>query len=924
MSYKRNLGSSVSALTMALSAIAVSVSPAYAQTVDGNPGESEELSDENTIVVIGSYLSRKDEEAPVPVLVLDRTDLDNSGQNTITDIARSLTINTGAQFNTDERTQGGTTGTANFNLRGLGVGSTLVLVNGRRRPLSLATTNDGASFVDINALIPLAMVERVEVLKDGAASLYGSDAVAGVVNFVTRRDFEGLEVSGDLRFVGKVRRSRDIGGSLVYGLQGDRGGIVLAVSYLDRSLLTADEQGFTGGAFSVLGNPGAFQPAFKPFVGPGVPLANIPTVVLGSPVADPACGANGGIVTPGAPGSTFCGFLTDSFLTLLADERRIQAGLSAHYEISDRVEINFDASFSDNKSIRLTVPSFPLTSFPFVPLSNPGFVFGSAPGQVVGTLNAVSLPPTFTRGAVFFGRALPFTAEPVRNTFNSQVFWASAGLNFEMSDNWNLDVALTYAHQAFNTVTPDLLADRFVAALEGRGGPNNNQFFNPFGSSIGAVPGSPFFNDPAVIADFSSAQISNATNDFFTIDMVATGTLFTIGGRDVGVAAGFQFRYDQRSLDFNQEANDNRLLFLFGRSDVDSKTDVWAGFVEASWPLADTLELQTAIRFENHQGNIGSSINPKIAALWSPVDYIDVRASFATGFRAPQSTQNNPLSSITSIQAVSDPLNPGGQALFVPVLRVGNPDLKPERSQSYNFGVTIRPFDGLTLRADHWRFTIDDLIVGDAAQVLATGNNPLNVIRIPGVGSIERLEGTFFNAATLKTNGIDFEALLRQDLGSAGALRVDLTATYVLDYKLREFVGGPLVERVDQRNFGTIATSNPDLRGNLSINWTMGAHSLTGIVHYIDSYLNDEPLTRAIPAPGEQIDSWTTFDLQYVVDLQKLTGLGFGSGTSLSIGAVNITDEAPPFAVTENGIPYDTRVHDPRGRVIYVGLKQAF
>lgn len=928
---KKTLGNSFSSSLFALSVFGMSVFPAHAQTVPSKPTTSETkekieldtVMELETIVVTGSYIKRKQAELPTPLLIINRIDLENSGQNTLTDIARTLTVNTGAQFNTDERTQGGTTGTASINLRGIGVGSTMILVNGRRRPNSLATTNDGVSFVDINTLMPMIMVERVEVLKDGAASLYGSDAVAGVVNFIMRRNFEGQEISGDFRFVGNTSTSRDIGADFISGWQGERGGIVFSASYFARSLLTADELDFASGNFSVLSNPGAFQPAFKPFTGPGVPLENRPSIVLGAPVVDPNCENFGGTLTEVGT-SSFCGFSFGRFLTLGAEEKRIQAGLSAHYEVSDRTEITFDASFSDNNTFRVTAPSFPLTTFPFVPQSNPGFVFGSAPAQVIGTLNAVPLPPSFTKGALFFGRALPTSGDPAKNTFNYQTIWANAGLNYEMNDNWNLDVALTYAHQKLYVNIPDILKDRFLAALEGVGGPNNNQFYNPFASGINADPESPFYNDPAVIADFTGAQTLDSTNDFFTIDLVTTGTPFTISDRSVGVAVGFQYRYDKRTANFNQDTNDNQLFFLFGRPDTQSTQDVWAGFIEASWPLAETFELQTAIRYEDHGGSVGSSIDPKIAALWSPNNKVDIRASFSTGFRAPQAIQNDALSSITSLEPVSDPLNPGGAAAFVPVIRTGNPDLKAEQSKSYNLGISVRPFDGLTLRADHWRFSIDDLIVGEVAQALATANNPENVTRVPGVGSISRLNGTFFNVATLKTNGFDFEALFQKDIGNAGKLRVDLKTTYVLDYKLREFAGGPLVERVDQRNFGTIATSNPNLRGNLTINWTSGAHSLTGTVQYIDSYLNDEPLTRSTPAPAEMIDSWTTFNLQYAVDLKEFTGIDFSNETKLTIGAINITNETPPGAVTENGQSYDPRVHDPRGRIVYMSLKQRF
>lgn len=873
------------------------------------------------IVVVGSYLDRGSRDTPAPVMVVDREDLDRAGVTTPMDIIRNLPMNTGSQFNTDERTQGATTGTANINLRGLGVGSTLVLQDGRRRPLSLAVTNDGVNFVDINAMMPFLMVERIEVLKDGAASLYGSDAVAGVVNFVTRDRFEGLEVMGSFRSAAQGG-TRDAEAAAIYGLQSDRFRLVVSASYLDRSLLTEDELALSGDTITPLSNPGAFQPAFKVFTGPGVPLENRPTVVVGGPAADPACAANGGVVNP----SNLCQFDTSRFATLVAQERRFNAGALARWELSDTTRIGLNVNYASNDVVRVTTPSYPLSALPFVPATNPGFVSGSAPGAVLGTLAAVATPPTATRGALFYGRALPMTDDPARNDFRYRTFWASADVSGNIAGDWKYEVAATFAHQTLTVNAPDVLRDRFLAALAGQGGPNNNQFYNPFGSAIGAAPGSPFFNDPAVIADFVSALNARSKSDTWVLDAVVNGSLFTIGSRAVKLALGAQFRSDNRSTDANQEANDNRLFFFRGRPDTSFSRDVAAAFAEVSMPLAETLEVQGALRWEDHGGNIGSSVNPKLATMWNPANWVSLRASFATAFRAPQPAQDDPGSALTALERVVDPslpvTSPFARATFYPVVRTGNPNLRPETSESYNFGLTLRPTRGLMLSLDHWRFSIDDLIVGEAAQNIVNANDPARVVRVSGTGTINFIQGSFVNAAQLRTNGFDFVASYNFDLGTAGRMRADLNATYIMDYQLREGVGQPLVERAGRRNFATVAAPTPEWRANLSLNWTKGPHSLTGIARFVDSYLNDELLVRSPPLPAEQIKSWTTFDLQYALALDGLAGAG--SKTSLTVGAINLFDALPPFAATDNGLPYDTRVADPRGRQIYVMLRQAF
>ncbi len=886
-----------------------------------NTQGSEQAGEVSEIVVVGSYIDRRSADTPAPVLVVDRAELARSGANTTADVIRNLPVNTGSQFNTDERTQGGTTGTANINLRGLGIGSTLVLQDGRRRPLSLAATNDGVNFVDINSMMPFIMIERVEVLKDGAASLYGSDAVAGVVNFVTRAKFKGIEATGGYRSAASGG-TRDLEAAGIFGVQNDRFGIVASLSYLDRTLLTEDEISLVGDTTTPLSNPGAFQPAFKVFTGPRVSLENRPTVVVGGPAVDPGCVRNGGTVTA----SNLCNFDTSRFATLVAAEKRFNAGVLAHWDVDDTTTLTFNANYARNDIVRVTTPSYPLSALPFVPSTNPGFVAGSAPPALLGTLAAVAAPPTATKGALFYGRALPMTGDPALNDFRYRTFWASTDVNGGLFGDWKYELAATYARETLYINAPDVLRDRFLAALAGQGGPNNNQFYNPFASSIGAAPSSPFFNDPAVVADFSSAITARSASDSWVFDAVANGTLFSIGGRDVKMAIGGHFRNDSRFTDANPEANANRLFFFRGRPDTASSRDVSAAFAEVSLPLAETVEVQTALRWEDHGGSIGSSVNPKIAAMWTPSSALTFRASYATAFRAPQPTQNDPNSSLTALERTVDPAvplsSPFARATFYPVVRVGNPSLRPETSESYNVGATVRPVDGMFIKIDHWRFKIDDLIVGQSAQNIVNANNPAQVVRVSGTGTINFVQGTYVNAAQLRTNGIDIQASYRFDTGATGRLTADLNATYILDYKLREAAGQPLVERAGRRNFGTVATATPEWRTNFSLNWTNGRHSLTGIVRYIDAYLNDEPLTRSPVAPGQKIKSWTTLDAQYVLSLDGL--LGGASNTALSVGVVNLLNTDPPFAATENGLPYDTRVADPRGRQVYISLKQAF
>ena len=194
---KKNFQRGVSLLALASVSLAM---PAFAQETVPTTNQEDERTLER-VVVTGSFIRRPDQSSLAsPISTIGAPEIGAIGAQSIADITQTLTINTGAQNNPDAFTQGGTTGTANINLRGLGLQSTLVLTNGKRNVLNASQTNDGISFVDTNSLVPLIAIERLEILKDGASALYGSDAVAGVANFITVTDYDGIKLSGAYQF----------------------------------------------------------------------------------------------------------------------------------------------------------------------------------------------------------------------------------------------------------------------------------------------------------------------------------------------------------------------------------------------------------------------------------------------------------------------------------------------------------------------------------------------------------------------------------------------------------------------------------------------------------------------------------------------------------------------------------------------------
>ncbi|MBL4602870.1 MAG: TonB-dependent receptor plug domain-containing protein, partial [Emcibacteraceae bacterium] len=235
-----------------LSVLSVISIPVYAQEV----ADQDNM---DVVVVTGSFIGGKTQgNSPSPLNVVSRVDLSAQGLNSLGDIARNMTFNAGSELNTDAFTQNFSTGTGNVNLRNLGLSSTLILLNGKRQTLSAAYADDGSTFVDTNSLMPLIMVERVETLKDGGSAIYGTDAVSGVVNFITRKNFNGFEIDAGAQTT-TADSQRDFDISAIWGTDvGESGHFVIAGSFMDRSRLSSlDRSELTSGtSISGSGQPG--------------------------------------------------------------------------------------------------------------------------------------------------------------------------------------------------------------------------------------------------------------------------------------------------------------------------------------------------------------------------------------------------------------------------------------------------------------------------------------------------------------------------------------------------------------------------------------------------------------------------------------------------------------------------------------------
>lgn len=874
---------------------------------------------EDTIVVIGSQIKRKAQsDRASPVTTLGDEDIAVTGAKSIADLTQTLTINTGAENNPDAFTQSATTGTTNINLRGLGVQSTLVLLNGRRQVLSAATTNAGFNFVDTASLIPLIAVDNIEILKDGASATYGSDAVAGVVNFSTFDNYDGIKLSANYQTVDGFSSDEVLLQGLV-GKNFSRGNILGAISYTDRSPLTTAERRLSRPQddTSALGNPGTFFLTGGPLgVGPfdsdGNGTIDPGETGSGLPLIDPGCEANGGIrqgvgaLPDFIPGAALglpldvgaCGFDFGDFFNLIADEERLIGYLQADFEITDNISWRGEFSYADNEAIRGNSPTFPFLQTAIVPGNNPGFspIFGA-----LGSPNA----------AVFFGRAIGNGGDVSPNETTSETYRFSTQVDggFDNGIDWRL--SFTQAENNHGVATEDTLVNEFRCALAGAcaalGGPTG--FFNPFSSSFDTVP-----NSPEILDFIIGTAVRDLDSELQVIDAVVSTP---IGDSGAAVALGVQYRNEDYSGEFDANSQADNFGFLIGEQNFEGGQDVYSVFGEAVVPLSEQFEIQAALRYENYGGDVGETLDPKIAFLFRPVDYLSIRGSFSTSFRAPSVSQQ--FSQQTALFQADDQ----GSTAFVAArtfgpssaggIASGATELSPEQSEAFNFGTSFEPFENFEVDLDYYNFSFSDVITAENAQAVldADPNDPDRVVRT-STGTLIQINTNFVNAASVDTSGLDFGARYTIDSGF-GTFVPFVDGTVVFEYDLEDPQAGS-ISGVGNRNFTNFGTSVPEFRLNTGFGWQKGPHSLNGFVRHISGYDDDQN-------PGEEIDSHTTFDAQYKLNVGDFFNQ-LGEGTTLTLGVINATDEDPPQVFTNGG--FDSKVHDPRGRLFYFGADIEF
>lgn len=811
-------GGSVVAVVAALGVVA----PAAAQT-----DQASTTSEVQEVVVTGSFIRGTPEDAALPVEVIGAEELQKRGSPNTIELIKSLPVSGPVLGDTNQFSTAaqGQVGAGTINLRSLGSLRTLVLVNGRR---VVASAGAGSGGVDTN-LLPVSAIGRVEVLKDGAAATYGSDAIAGVVNFITRNKFDGLEVSGDYRLVDGS--GGDYTANAIYGKTFDNADIMVSAGYQHRSELKTTDRDWSylpyldnPSGYSVLGQP----PSFLPLSATGAPTAGV--------TRDPNCASVGGFA--GFTGTTpACYFTYIPFDNLIEDEDRYHIYGQVNVDLDDKTKFHLDAYWAktDIPHMRFS-PGFPPIQGPngpgsvgvfSTPITNPG---ARTALQQAG-LSAAAIAAT-SRVSLTLFRPLGSGGNPIFGDGgqvgyrNYNVYRVSGGLTGELPfAGIGYDLGVSFSRTQNRQSTPDIFIDRLQRALNGFGGPNCTgavagangcQYFNPFSNAYAGNPALGLTNPGFVSANANSPELvgwifelnsqTQQRQDLFVVDFVLNGELgIALPGGNIGWAAGAQYRASDFQSSLRSPFQDSRVapcpvigatncafptgpyIFLGQGTPQQLDDSVYAFFAETNLPITDTINAQAAIRYEDYGGLTGSTTNPKLALKWQIAEQFALRGSIGTTFRGPTpgNRSNNAVTGLSGILAAGNN--------FKSVDFTGNPAIGPEKAFTYNVG-GIFEVQGLRVILDYWHFNVEDQITTVPAQIVATAVGGVgNGTQFVNCGSALRSLITFNNNNTCTqgvTVGNDIQRV-RSDTVNGPRIKVTGIDGNV-DYRLRDVMGGDI------------------------------------------------------------------------------------------------------------------------------------
>jgi iron complex outermembrane receptor protein len=901
-------------------AVAQAVSASMAMTVVATPVLAQQAQKIEKIEVTGSNIRRVEGETALPVITISREDIQREGIQTTMALVERLSANSsigGLNLSGSEGSTG--TGYASASLRGLGSQRTLVLLNGRR----LANTAFSGATVDINS-IPLSAIERVEVLTDGASAIYGTDAIAGVINFILRKDYTGAEAFayyGDSEHGGG--KTHRYSATLGWGdLSTNKFNAFASFDYNKYEAIAANQRPFSATAYLPNAPGGRFDRTsgnsfpgnvFLPAVAGRRGTTQNPTY--------PQCAPPYSFGTATASTLGQCRFDFASVIDIAPPSETYNAFASGRWQIAPNHQAFVEGLWQRTKSVARVSPP---------PISSATILSGD--------------PVTVSPSSPFYPTALA-----TRYGVNGQtleVFWRGLELGPRTDENkieqsrflaglqgtfgrWDYSTALNWSE---SKATDSWLAgwakgSTLLPIL-------NSGRINLFG-----------FNTPAAVTEMSATLVKGpvikAKGESTEFDFRASNELAELRAGPLALAVGGSYRREKYEFISSRVTQDADVPGLGGSiSTVPSTSrNVYAVFGELNIPIIKTVEANVAVRFDDYK-DVGNTTNPKVSLRWTPTRETLVRASYGSGFRAPSLPELfQPAQFGATGGSYDDPLrcpvtgSPRDcNAQFTTKLG-GNPDLKPEKSKNFTLGAVFEPTNVFSIGFDYFRIKIKDVVGLPAEEpiftdMIAAEAAGLIVRYAPGsVGCGTPTAGvpcpvnfgvqTLVNLTEINTSGYDVNASLRFPRQSWGTVAMHFNGTYTIKWDQRSrgedelhlvgtYAGGVAATVAGSGSTGAF----PRWKHTAAVTLGTGPLQFTLTELYVLGYTD--------AGGARRVGSYDVYGLN-----ADFTGI---RNLTLSLGVKNVLDREPPYTRQSQSfqVGYDPALTDPTGRFYYASVRFKF
>ena len=850
------------------------------------------LNAEEEIVVTGSYIKNTDNELS-PIETFSKEDYLRFNTISLSEISRYIPSISGSHFQTNSM-DGEDQGMSAITLRGLDHASTLLMINTKRQTFAGTPSHEGEGYIDAN-IIPEIAIKSIEILKEGATSIYGSDAVAGVVNVLTQKDFEGFLFRSDHQ-VTESHKQNDNKVGFLYGFKSNKSNLILGLESLYRSPLSARQiDGIADLSISTFGK--TFITTEKEEILSGPYQGNYEK---GEKIPDPNCESNGGILLGG-----FCKFAYGERFNIINKERHHKAYLNLKTSIEDSFLISNNFNLIYAKVNVLDNPQSP--SYPALPFLSRNILPGEG-----------SSP--FKNEIKWRGRPLGSNYPSLFSTKDIYQYHITDSMKFSFSDNDFLDISITHSTHDNLAMRPDIINSRFQEALAGRGGERKNLSWNLFADA----------NPDELVQYVSGNLIAKKKGSLSSIDGI-----YLTNFNEIYFSAGFQIARDTLDIQYNdlgrievnkegQITKQADLFFLGGGTDVNKARFKAALFGELNKSISEKLEIRAALRYEDFKNE--NSLDPKISLRFQPNDFFSLRFSTGTSFTMPSMSQmfgsDIVLGSVRDING----------SVFVRQGQTGNPLLEPAKSINTNLGAIFYPEENYSLSFDFFEINYKDRIEAESAQAIVLNNSNSSKITRNASGEIIGVIASYVNEEKSIITGMDFEFNSLFNLNDFGSLNLKIASTTLFSFLTPEHHEQnddgedhdhiedkeKLINRVGKFNYDAHIHSLPKNKINLFLDWRYKEFILNWTSRYISGYTNERELSDYAKSLSytNRVSSFLIHDLSITRPINLKNG-----DLDFKFGIINLADEPAPKIYDAPDFSFDTRLHDPTGRTFTFSIQ---